>query len=277
MAESQKYFYMRLKEDFFDSEEMVLLESLPDGLLYQNILLKMYCRSIKSGGRLMFNNVIPYNANMLAKITRMQVGTVEKALEIFQQMGLIEVLDNGAIYMMNIQDFIGKSSTDADRKRNYRKQIEEEKKKIIEIEDKCPDECPDKSPDKSPTNLHHIRDREELEREYINTHADFQSAIESEFELLWKAYPNKQGKANALKAYTKARKDKKHPVSFETVKYAVETYAKEMRDTETKYIKHGSTWFNQQCWCDYEAKREAEESIRNNPNIDPYSGGSTEF
>lgn len=112
MAENTKYFYMRLKEDFFESEEMVLLEALPDGILYQNILLKMYCRSLKNEGKLMFNNVIPYNAEMIAKITRHQVGTVEKALKIFQQMGIIDITDNGTIYMLNIQNSIGKSSSE---------------------------------------------------------------------------------------------------------------------------------------------------------------------
>jgi predicted phage replisome organizer len=131
MADSRKYYYMKLKEDFFDSEEMILLETFPDGILYQNILMKMYCRSLKHDGRLMFNDIIPYNADMIAKITRTQVGTVEKALKIFAQMGLIEILDNGAIYMMNIQNFIGESSTEADRKRKYRKQIETEKQMLI--------------------------------------------------------------------------------------------------------------------------------------------------
>ena len=112
MAENSKYYYMRLKEDFFESEEMVLLETLPDGMLYQNILLKMYCKSLKNEGKLMFNNVIPYNAEMIARITRHQVDIVEKALEIFQQMGIIDILDNGAIYMLNIQNSIGKSRSE---------------------------------------------------------------------------------------------------------------------------------------------------------------------
>lgn len=65
----------------------------------------------------MFNDLIPYNAQMLATITRHHVGVIEKAIQIFQQLRLIEILDNGAIYMTNIQNFVGKSSTDADRKR----------------------------------------------------------------------------------------------------------------------------------------------------------------
>ena len=127
MADDKKYYYMRLKENFFDSNEIVLLESMPDGYLYSNILLKLYLRSLKDDGRLMFNERIPYNAQMIATITRHQVGTVEKALKIFIDMGLIEILDSGAIYMLDIQNYIGKSSTEADRRRAYDRRIKEEK------------------------------------------------------------------------------------------------------------------------------------------------------
>lgn len=127
MADNKKYYYMRLKENFFDSNELTILESMQDGYLYSNILLKLYLRSLKDNGKLMFNDRIPYNAQMIATITRHQVGTVEKALRIFQEMGLIEILDNGAIYMLDIQQFIGKSSTEADRIRTYRMEIESQK------------------------------------------------------------------------------------------------------------------------------------------------------
>ena len=117
MADNKRYYYLKLKEDFFESDEAVILESMPDGYIYSNILLKLYLRSLKNDGFLMFNNLIPYNSQMLATITRHQVGTVEKAVKIFKDLQLIEILDNGAIYMTNIKNFVGKSSTDADRKR----------------------------------------------------------------------------------------------------------------------------------------------------------------
>lgn len=147
MADNQKYYYMRLKDDFFDSEEMKLMEAMPDGYLYSNILLKLYLMSLKDNGRLCFKGTIPYSPEMVASITRHQVGTVKQALQVFQQMELVEVLDSGVIYMLNIQNFIGKSSTEADRKKAYRNRIESEKKSPM-LMDKCPDECPDKSPDK---------------------------------------------------------------------------------------------------------------------------------
>ena len=135
MADNKKYYYMRLKENFFDTNEMVVLESVQDGYLYSNILLKLYLRSLRDNGKLMFNNAIPYNPQMIATITRHQVGTVEKALKIFKEMGLIEIMDSGAIYMLDIQNYIGESTTEADRIRAYREKIEAEKRKSVHLYD----------------------------------------------------------------------------------------------------------------------------------------------
>ena len=142
MSDNKRYYYLKLKENFFDSDEMVLLESMPDGYIYSNILLKLYLRSLKHEGKLMFNDRIPFNSTMLATITRHSVGVVEKAVQIFRDLQLIDVLDNGAIYMSDIKSFIGKSSTEAERKREYRKKIEEAKRNLItggQVSDKCPD------------------------------------------------------------------------------------------------------------------------------------------
>ena len=124
MSDNKKYYYLRLKDNFFDSDELKILESMKDGYLYSNILLKLYLRSLKNDGKLVFNDRIPYSADMLSSITGHRVGTIKQALTIFKDLGLIDVLDNGAIYMLDIQNFIGKGSSEADRKREYRQRIE---------------------------------------------------------------------------------------------------------------------------------------------------------
>ena len=47
MADNRKYYYLKLKENFFDSDSIVLLEDMKDGILYSNILLKLYLKSLK--------------------------------------------------------------------------------------------------------------------------------------------------------------------------------------------------------------------------------------
>ena len=135
MSDTRKYYYIRLKEDFFDSPNIVVLESLKNGVIYSNILLKLYLKSLKMNGRLMVNDVIPYDVKMIAQITRQKVKVVEKAMEVFKQYGLVEILENGAIYMTDIQNLIGKSSSEADRQREYDRRIAEEKKSIRNLKE----------------------------------------------------------------------------------------------------------------------------------------------
>ena len=122
MSDNRKYYYLKLKENYFDDDSIVLLESMQDGVLYSNILLKLYLKSLKHGGRLQLDEDIPYTAQMIATITRQQIGTVERALQIFLNLGLVEVLDSGTFYMSNIELLIGQSSTEAERKRAARLQ-----------------------------------------------------------------------------------------------------------------------------------------------------------
>ena len=106
----------------------MLLESMQDGILYSNILLKLYLKSLKNGGKLQLDENIPYTAQMIATITRQQVGTVERALQIFLKLGLVEPLQNGALYMSNIELLIGQSSTEGgERKRRARLALQEQK------------------------------------------------------------------------------------------------------------------------------------------------------
>lgn len=146
MSGNKKYYYLKLVDNFYERDEMIMLESMPDGYMYSNILLKLYLRSLKNEGKLMFNNRIPYNATMLANVTRFPIAVVEKAITIFRELGLIEILDNGAIYMLDIQNFIGQSSTEADRKRAYRNRIEEEKRTLGQMSRQISGQMSDKTP-----------------------------------------------------------------------------------------------------------------------------------
>ena len=146
MADNRKYYYLKLKESYFDEDAIVLLESMQDGMLYSNILLKLYLKSLKNGGKLQLDENIPYTAPMIATITRQQVGTVERALQIFMKLGLVEPLQNGALYMSNIELLIGQSSTEGERKRRARRALQEQKALPEAVADKRPpngaDICP---------------------------------------------------------------------------------------------------------------------------------------
>ena len=123
MAENQKYYYMRLRADFFNRKDIILLESMQNGAVYCLILLKLLTASLENNGHLMLNEEIVMTPAMLATITRYDVGTVEKALQIFMQLGLVEQLPDGSYYMLEIEGMVGKTSTEADRKRLARAKV----------------------------------------------------------------------------------------------------------------------------------------------------------
>ena len=117
MSNNKKYYYLKLKENFFNSDEIILIESMQDGMLFSNILLKLYLLSLKFNGYLRLNENMNYSAQMIATLTRHEVGTVERALKVFYEFGLILSTADGSIYMADIEGMVGESSTEADRKR----------------------------------------------------------------------------------------------------------------------------------------------------------------
>lgn len=82
-----------------------------------------------------------------------------------------------------------------------------------------------------------------------NTSINNKRNIKESFEELWKLYPNKKGKAESYKKFTKAIKE---GVSLETIKEGILKYINyiEIEHIKPQYIKNGSTWFNQKCWED---------------------------
>lgn len=120
MSDNRKYYYLKLKESYFDEDAIILLESMQDGILYSYILLKLYLKSLKHSGKLQLDDQIPYTAQMIATLTRQQIGTVERALQIYLKLGLMEILPDGVYYMTNIELLIGRSSTEGERKKQAR-------------------------------------------------------------------------------------------------------------------------------------------------------------
>ena len=138
MSENKKYFYLKLKDSFFSSEEMMMLESLPDGLVYQNIYLRMCLLSLKNDGALTFKNMLPYDLQMLSTVLRIDIAKMKMAVELFEKLGLVTKTDNEVLFMSDIQALIGKSSTEAERIANYRKRIAGCTKSVQMLQDCTP-------------------------------------------------------------------------------------------------------------------------------------------
>ncbi len=137
MAEIKKYYFLNLKDDFFDSEKVRVLESMPNGIYYSNLLIKLYLMALRHDGALMLNESTAYDEKMIAALTILDLKYVRSGLQILASLGFIEKLEDGTIYMSDMQCFVGKSNSEAERKRKYRNKIKEGGDILEKISPKC--------------------------------------------------------------------------------------------------------------------------------------------
>ena len=121
MAEN-KYYWLKLKRDFFKRHDIRIIESMPNGKDYILFYLKLLCESVDHDGSLRFNEQIPYNEEMLATITNTNVDVVRNAINVFSQLGMMEILDDGTYFMAEVNKMIGSAADNdnANRQRRYR-------------------------------------------------------------------------------------------------------------------------------------------------------------
>lgn len=121
MSENKKYYWLKLKRDFFKRHDVRIIEEMPNGKDYILFYLKLLLESIDHEGELRFSETIPYNEQMLSVVTNTNIDIVRAALSIFTELKMIEVYDDMTIYMNEVQKLIGSESAAAERMRRSRK------------------------------------------------------------------------------------------------------------------------------------------------------------
>lgn len=88
--------WVKICTDLFDDEKIILLESLPKADAIIVIWIKLLCLAGKqnNNGVFLFNEKIPYNDEMFAKVFRKNVNIIRMALKTFERFGMIEIIDN---------------------------------------------------------------------------------------------------------------------------------------------------------------------------------------
>lgn len=120
MGDSKKYFWLKLKRDFFKRHDIRIVEDMPNGKDYVLFYLKLLCESVDHEGMLRFSDQIPYNEQMLATITNTNVDIVRMATKVFTELGMMELLDDGTLFMLETQKMVGSETEWAKKKREYR-------------------------------------------------------------------------------------------------------------------------------------------------------------
>ena len=86
-----KYYWLKLPRDFFKRHDMIILESMENGWIFEMIFVKLLAESIDHDGELRFSDSIPYDSRMLSSICRTDEETMKAALTVFQNLGLIHI------------------------------------------------------------------------------------------------------------------------------------------------------------------------------------------
>ena len=121
---NKKYFWLKLKEDFFEEDTISWIEEQQNGKEYSLFYLKLCLKSLKSNGILIRNvgqMLVPYDAKMLSKLTNTEFDTVVVAMELFKKIGLVSVLENGEIFLPQLENMVGSESKWAQYKRKNNK------------------------------------------------------------------------------------------------------------------------------------------------------------
>lgn len=120
---SKKYYWLKLKEDFFQEDAIAWIEEQEKGKEYCLFYLKLCLKSLKSNGLLIRNVgnlLVPYDPKTLAKITNTDIDTVRVSMEILTKIGLIQILENGEIFITQLQNMVGSETKWAEKKRVQR-------------------------------------------------------------------------------------------------------------------------------------------------------------
>lgn len=130
-----KYYWLKLNEHFFDDDAIIFLKSQPNGYEYIYLWQRLLLKSLRSErkdecGFLRFSETLPYTPELLSEIFKMNVDVVRVGIALFQKIGLVQVMDDGTLYLDSVQRLVGKESDSAERMRRLR-----DKKKLLSCGD----------------------------------------------------------------------------------------------------------------------------------------------
>ncbi|MDE5763776.1 MAG: phage replisome organizer N-terminal domain-containing protein [Ruminococcus sp.] len=132
---TKRYYWIKLRTDFFDLETIDWLISQQNGCEYVVLYQKLCLLTANKGGELasaLGEIIIPYDVNKIARDTKFSFDTVVVALELFKKIGLIYEQENGILKIPYVDDVVGSETEYAQKKRNYRLGLKTNGKKSSE-------------------------------------------------------------------------------------------------------------------------------------------------
>ncbi len=133
--------WIKITTSIFEDEKFDAIETLADKNMIQLAWIKLLCLAgrCNDNGFLTLTNEIPYTDEMIANRFNMSIGDVQRALVLFQQLGMIEVV-NDAYMVSNWLKYQNGDDLDLIREKNReRQQRFRDKQKALKLEQK--EEC----------------------------------------------------------------------------------------------------------------------------------------
>ena len=124
MAEQKRYYWIKLKTDFFNQETVDLLLSQPNGCQYV-VLYQMLCLKTANNDGEMATRVgemiVPYNIDKIVRDTKyFDHDTVAVALELFKKLGLVYAEEDGVLRITDFVQMVGSETKYAAKQRAHR-------------------------------------------------------------------------------------------------------------------------------------------------------------
>ena len=137
--EDKKYYWIKLKTNFFDLPTIDWIMSQNNGCEYI-VLYQMLClKTANTDGKLVSQigeMLIPYDVEKIARDTKyFSNDTIRVALELFKSLGLIYVSDDNTMTISNYYEMVGSETSSAKAMREWRK------KKQLQIPSQCESQC----------------------------------------------------------------------------------------------------------------------------------------
>lgn len=121
-----KFYWLKLKKDFFKRHDIRIIEGKKDGDRMVLFYLKLLCESVDHDGSLRFSDEVPYDNDMLASVTNTEKELVDEAMQILKKLGMIKTKNDGTIIMCGVDSMLGSDTTWAEKKRQYRDKLRTE-------------------------------------------------------------------------------------------------------------------------------------------------------
>jgi len=119
-GKQKRYFWLKLKEDWFSGTTEKYLKSLPAGDSLLITYLKIQLMSLKTEGFLKYERLLPSAEEEIAMLIDEPVNNVRLLINVLLKTGAIERLDDNSLYLLSLQNLIGSEGSSTDRVRRFR-------------------------------------------------------------------------------------------------------------------------------------------------------------